>query len=137
MAQNPGTYENAFDELVRSEGGTRYEDVHATFHESMRFIRDEFGYYDIFLIDAETGDILYTVDKESDFATNIYEGPYRSSGLGDLVEADQATTPRAAPCTSRTWSSTCRLSATPVDLRGQLHLRGQPRGGHPRHPVAQ
>ena len=74
------------ERVVTTDGDTRYERVHATFHEDLRFIRDEFGYYDLFLIDADTGDIVYTVDKESDFATNIYEGPYRGSGLGDLVE---------------------------------------------------
>ena len=85
IAENPADYGKGED-LIDTGGGTRYEAVHAQFHEDMRFIRDEFGYYDIFLIDADTGDIVYTVDKESDFATNIYEGPYRSSGLGDLVE---------------------------------------------------
>ena len=85
LAENPAPYGKGAD-MVRSKGDTRYERIHATFHEPLTFIRDEFGYYDIFLIDAQTGDIVYTVDKESDFATNIYEGPYRGSGLGELVE---------------------------------------------------
>ena len=85
MVENPKGYGD-LEDLVVSKGDTPYERVHARFHTDMRFIRDEFGYYDIFLIDADTGDIVYTVDKESDFATNIYEGPYRSSGLGELVE---------------------------------------------------
>ncbi len=33
------------------------------------------GYYDLFLIDIETGDIVYTVTKETDFATNLNDGP--------------------------------------------------------------
>ena len=38
------------------------------------------------MIDAETGNILYTVEKETDFATNIYSGPYASSNLADVVK---------------------------------------------------
>ena len=86
LADNPGAYGNTFDDLVATGGETAYERIHAELHESLRFIRDEFSYYDLFLIDAQTGDILYTVKKEADFATNINEGPYRGSALGELVD---------------------------------------------------
>jgi methyl-accepting chemotaxis protein len=40
-----------------------------------------FGFYDLFLIHPK-GDIFYTVAKESDYKTNIINGPYAKSGLG-------------------------------------------------------
>jgi len=43
-----------------------------------------YGYYDLFLIHPE-GEIFYSVQRESDYGTNIVSGPYRDSGLGDLV----------------------------------------------------
>ena len=67
-------------------GPTDYEAVHSTLHPELEFIVDEFEYYDLFLIDHETGDIVYATRKEADFATNIYSGPYRSSRLGEVVE---------------------------------------------------
>ena len=39
------------------------------------------GYYDLFLISPE-GDVVYSVTHEADFATNMMDGTYASSGLG-------------------------------------------------------
>lgn len=44
-----------------------------------------YGYYDLFLINSD-GLIFYTVAKESDYNTNILDGPYASSNLGKLVQ---------------------------------------------------
>ena len=43
-------------------------------------------YYDIFLINTQ-GDVLYTVAKEDDYATNLIDGPYADSGLGRLFRS--------------------------------------------------
>ncbi len=44
------------------------------------------GYYDIFLFDAD-GNLVYTVFKESDFATNLVTGPWKDSDLGSAFRA--------------------------------------------------
>ncbi len=44
------------------------------------------GYYDLFLIDAE-GDIVFTIKHEKDFGTNLRHGPYRESGLGRVFRS--------------------------------------------------
>src|SRR3546814_20197536 len=41
------------------------------------------GYYDVFLISAK-GDVVYTVFKESDFATNLETGEWKDSGLATV-----------------------------------------------------
>ena len=38
-----------------------YSRVHAQFHQVFKEYQNEFGYYDIFLIDNSTGDIVYSV----------------------------------------------------------------------------
>ena len=43
-----------------------------------------YGYYDAFLINPN-GDIFYSAAKESDYQTNIIDGKYASSNLGELV----------------------------------------------------
>ena len=48
------------------------------------------GYYDIFLFDLD-GNLLYTVFKELDYATNLENGPYAGSGLGDAFRAAKAS----------------------------------------------
>ena len=43
-----------------------------------------YGYYDLFLISPD-GYCFYSVEKESDYQTNLLTGPYRDSNLGQLV----------------------------------------------------
>jgi len=44
----------------------------------------KYGYYDLFLINPN-GHIFYTVTKEADFNTNILNGKYADSNLGQLI----------------------------------------------------
>jgi methyl-accepting chemotaxis protein len=44
----------------------------------------EYGYYDVFLITAETGHVLYTAAKESDYGTNLKFGSLKNSGLAEV-----------------------------------------------------
>lgn len=44
----------------------------------------KYGYYDLFLINPD-GHIFYTVTKEADFDTNILNGKYADSNLGQLI----------------------------------------------------
>ena len=67
---------------------TDYTKAHSKFHPPFRDIADEFGYYDLFLIN-NNGDIVYSVRKESDFATNLRLGPYARSSLATAFKEAQ------------------------------------------------
>ncbi|NCF16997.1 MAG: hypothetical protein GWP63_02070 [Haliea sp.] len=69
--------------LDDAEDGTEYSEYHALMHARARLFVTERGYYDFFLISPD-GDVLYTVEKEADFATNLESGPWRDSGLGEV-----------------------------------------------------
>ena len=73
--------------LVDAEDGSDYSEVHTQYHEIFHRLIEDFGYYDLFLIDYKTGDIVYSVFKETDFATNLDFGPYRKSNLAAAIEA--------------------------------------------------
>ncbi len=76
--------------------GSSYDRVHKNLHPKIRQYLEEFGYYDIFLVEPESGKIVYTVFKELDFATSLKDGPYAHTGIGDVFrKANQATTPDA------------------------------------------
>jgi two-component system, sensor histidine kinase and response regulator len=49
-----------------------------------RFVEQGAGYYDLFLISPD-GTIVYTQSHESDFATNLFTGPYSATGLGKVT----------------------------------------------------
>jgi len=64
-----------------------FTEVHKQYHPIFRSYLEKFGYYDIFLIDNETGHIIYSVFKEMDFATSLLSGPYQNSGLARAFRA--------------------------------------------------
>ncbi len=66
--------------------GSTYSRVHSQLHGKFQTFLDAFGYYDIFLVNRN-GDIVYSVFKELDFATNIRNGLYASSGIGETFRA--------------------------------------------------
>ncbi len=81
------------DKLVRVEDGTSYSDVHEAYHPILRNFLNQFGYYDIFLVDNR-GHIVYSVFKEVDFATNLLSGPYRHTNFATAFKAaNEATEP--------------------------------------------
>lgn len=70
-----------------------YNRLHAHFHPLFRDYLTSFGYYDIFILDLE-GNLVYSVFKETDFATNFLSGPYRDTNFAKVYhEARQASTP--------------------------------------------
>lgn len=78
-------------ELESAGDGSNYSRVHAKYHRSFRRIIEKFGYYDLYLIDYQTGRITYDVDKDRDFATSLQNGPYRDSNLAKLFRKCLAT----------------------------------------------
>jgi class 3 adenylate cyclase len=68
-----------------------YSAVHAYNHPVLNEIIKNFGYYDLFLIDLETGNIVYSVYKETDFSTSLEQDAYRSSNLGKLYKKIKST----------------------------------------------
>jgi HAMP domain-containing protein len=71
-------------QLIAARDDSSYTDVHRRYHPIFRNIVARFGYYDMFLINPQ-GQIVYTVFKETDFATNLESGPYKDSNLAQLV----------------------------------------------------
>ena len=72
--------------LSDAKDGSSYSAAHASYHPIVRNYLDKFGYYDIFLIDAETGNIVYSVYKEADFATSLLDGPYAKTNLAKVFQ---------------------------------------------------
>ncbi len=66
-----------------------YQAMADDFRPMFESILEHEDFYDAFLINL-TGDIIFTVKHESDFATNLATGPYRKTGLAH-VWRDAAT----------------------------------------------
>ncbi|MFC3095443.1 methyl-accepting chemotaxis protein [Alteromonas sediminis] len=74
------------DKLHDLTNSTDYAKAHSKYHSTLRQFLNEFGYYDIFIADIKTGNIVYSVFKELDFATSIETGPYSATGIGEVFD---------------------------------------------------
>ena len=72
--------------------GSEYSRVHAKYHPFFREFIDTFKYYDYFLIDADSGRVVYTNFKEIDFQTNVKEGPLVNTNFSHTVKKALAST---------------------------------------------
>lgn len=77
------------DKLDAADGEEEYHKVHQKFHPLYRDTLYKRDYYDIFMFDLQ-GNLIYSVYKELDYATNFAAngtGPWKTSGLGDAFDA--------------------------------------------------
>ncbi len=82
------------DALVDIKNESAYAELHNLYHPVFRSFLQKFGYYDIFLVEPENGDIVYSVFKELDFTTSLKEGAFANSGIGEVFrKANAATSP--------------------------------------------
>jgi methyl-accepting chemotaxis protein len=73
------------EELDKADDGSLYSEYHGDYHPWMRtFLRDR-GYYDIFIFD-NAGNLIYSVYKEADYATNMYDGQWQDTDLANVFK---------------------------------------------------
>ncbi len=95
IAQKP-TDADAIAQSSSSQTGddSEYGKFHQKYHLGLRKFQQRFGFYDTFLIDFDTGNIVYSVAKEVDYGTNLLIGPYRTTGLAEVVRKIQGNPQR-------------------------------------------
>ena len=82
IADNPNPLGNKH-QLDAAPGASRYSEIHNKYHHVFRDYLERFGYYDIFLVDPETGEkMVANVYRRDD----IYTGPHRELGPDIVLE---------------------------------------------------
>lgn len=64
-----------------------YNLVHDKYHKVLNNMIDRFDLEDLYLIDPNNGNIIYSVKKNIDYATNLKDGPYSNSSIGHLYKS--------------------------------------------------
>lgn len=83
------------DALDSVDDNTLYSALHSKYHPVFRDFIKQTGVYDLLLIDAKTGTVIYSVDKEVDFGTSLLNGPFKDSGLAQVFsKANQLNSSR-------------------------------------------
>ncbi len=77
--------------LFDAKDGSSYSQAHAQYHPIFKNILERFGFDDIFLVDATTGNIVYSVYKEIDYATSLETGAYNNSAIGQAYRKAKAS----------------------------------------------
>lgn len=76
-----------FTEVFNQSGvdSAAYRRLDAEYRDHFRrYVEQGAGYYDLFLISPD-GWLVYSQMHESDFATNLFTGPYSTTGLGKVT----------------------------------------------------
>ncbi len=81
--------------LDAAPDASSYDKVHATYHPWLRAFMTKRGYYDIFLFNPR-GDLVYTVFKEPDYATNLASGKWQDTDLGKAFRSAMNAPPGQA-----------------------------------------
>ena len=84
------------EKLDFAADGSEYSAVHKKHHPFLRKFLQERGNYDIFIFDKK-GDLVYSVFKELDYATNLNTGKYKDTDLGRSFREAMAKGADAAP----------------------------------------
>jgi len=84
------------DLLDTAADASAYSVAHAQYHPILRSFLKKFGLYDIFLVDAETGNVVYSVFKEIDFSTSLRTGSFADTSLGRVFRQAASSNRRDA-----------------------------------------
>lgn len=69
------------DLLLEAPAAGDYSRIHARYHPMFHRYLSAFGFYDLLLISAPEGRVLYTVMKEIDLGVSLTTAPYQSTAL--------------------------------------------------------
>ncbi|WP_223427032.1 response regulator [Tateyamaria pelophila] len=72
---------------------TQYGAAVSALEQSLGKFQDRFGFYDVFLIEPNDGRIVYSVEREIDFGTSVFDGPYSNTNLARAVTTAMAANP--------------------------------------------
>ena len=87
IVQNPSPIGEK-EEFEGPDSDTEYNEAHRRYHPVFKEVVEELGYYDLFLINSQ-GNIVYSVEKETDFATSLTFGSAPGSNLAAAYEDAQ------------------------------------------------
>jgi len=85
-ANNPHPLGDKDNLAALETNDSAYATIHEKYHPLIKDYKEQWGFYDVFLVDVETGYIVYSVEKELDYATSLKTGYYAESGLGQAFK---------------------------------------------------
>ncbi|MCK5674289.1 MAG: HAMP domain-containing protein [Spirochaetales bacterium] len=76
---------NFYDMSSSAENLTRtYDEIYSEVNNLLKKYSEVYGYYDVFIICASHGHVMYSWAKEADLGENMGSGQYKESGLAEV-----------------------------------------------------
>lgn len=72
--------------LNRGSDKSTFSKAHYFSHPTIVNFQQKFGYEDIFMVDARSNKVIYSVNKNIDFALDLTKGPQAESPLGKIYQ---------------------------------------------------
>ena len=88
IAQNPYPLGKK-EKYLSAKDNSQWSKIHKKYHPTFRQFLEKYSYYDIFLVDTQSGHIVYSVFKEIDFATSLKDGPFKDTNLASAYRECQ------------------------------------------------
>ncbi len=85
LAKNPAPYGEKGRDYDYADPGP-YGVAHKKYHKLMHTIIDRFGFDDAYIIDPDTGEVIYSSEKAVDLGTNLNDGPFADTNLAELYQ---------------------------------------------------
>ncbi|MEI6111264.1 MAG: adenylate/guanylate cyclase domain-containing protein [Cyanobium sp. ELA712] len=83
-ANNPN---RTHPELLADAGdGSEYSAAHRKYSQRFRRLADVFHYRDVYLVDIDSGEVIFSVSKEADMGSNLKTGVYSDTALAKAFD---------------------------------------------------
>jgi len=83
-ANNP--HYRQLDLLDDAGDGSEYSAFHRKYNKLFRNLAKAFGYHDVFLVDIDTANVVYSLAKEADMGSNLKTGVFADTALAKTFE---------------------------------------------------
>jgi len=83
-ANNP--YPEKLELLDDAGDGSEYSAFHRKYNKPFRRLAEVFGYRDVFLVDIDTANVVYSVAKEADMGSNLKTGVFADTALAKTFD---------------------------------------------------
>lgn len=70
-----------------------YASAHQNIHQELSVFTEQFGFEDVYVVDAKKGDVMYSVNKNIDYAVSLNQGYFADTDLGRAFKEALKITP--------------------------------------------
>jgi len=73
-------------DLLATVENTEYDQLHRLFDNHINDFAKKMAYQDVFLVDSDSGRVIYSTNKNLDYATSLIDGAFANSALGSVFQ---------------------------------------------------